>query len=181
MTFNPIPKILKKNTTNILIVSLIIVMMGIGSCATVPRTTLQDRTMSISLGQRSTWEHQILGRQTESFITFGRHVRQIRDLMECATLRTDGLALASWHPQRLLTWQQLPRTLDLGSYLKLEQMQRRCLQTRLYPYRSTIHFFSNQYRMGWNDRRRSYPIRYRQEDLPETPSKKPIVLSHIHI
>ena len=121
MTFNPIPKILKKNTTNILIVSLIIVMMGIGSCATVPRTTLQDRTMFISLGQRSTWEHQILGRQTESFITFGRHARQIRDLMECATLRTDGQALASWHPQRLLTWQQLPRTLDLGSYLKLSR------------------------------------------------------------
>ena len=95
--------------------------------------------------------------------------------MECATSRIDGLGLASWHPQRLLTWPQLPRTLDLGSYLKLEQMQRRCLQTRLYPYQSTIHFFSNQYRMGWNDQRRSYPIRYRQEDLPETPLKKTIV------
>jgi len=52
---------------------------------------------------------------------------------------------------------------------------KRCLQTRLYPYQSTIHFFSNQYRMGWNDQRRSYPIKYRQEDLPEMPSKRPIV------
>ena len=91
MTFNPIQKILKKNTTSILIMSLIIVMMGIGSCATVPRTTLQDRTMSISLGQRSTWEHQTLDRRIESFTISGRHARQIKDLTECATLRTDGL------------------------------------------------------------------------------------------
>ena len=131
--------------------------------------------MSISIGQRSTWEHQILGKQTESFITSGRRARQIKDLMECATSRIDGLGLALWHPQKLLIWQPLPRTLDLGSYLRLERMQRKCLQTRLYPYQSTIHFFSNQYRMGWNDRRRSYPIKYRQEDLPEMPSKKPII------
>ena len=150
-------------------------MLVIGSCATVKRTTLQDRTMSISLGQRSTWEHQTLDKRIEYFITSGRHVRQIKDLMECATSRIDGLGLASWHRQKLLIWQPLPRTLDLGSYLKLEQMQRRCLQTRLYPYQSTIHFFSNQYRMGWNDQRRSYPIKYRQEDLPEMPSKKPII------
>ena len=175
MIFNPIQKILKKNTINILMLSLIIVMMGIGSCATVPRTTLQDRTMYISLGQRSTWDHQILGRQTESFTTFGRRARQIGDLMECATSRIDGLGLALWRPQRLLTWQQLPRTLDLVSYLRLEQMQRRCLQTRLYPYQSIIHFSSNPYKTVWNDRRRSFPIRYRQEDLPETPSKRPIV------
>jgi hypothetical protein len=36
----------------------------------------------------------------------------------------------------------------LGSYLKLEQMRRRCLQTRLYPYQSTIHFF--QTNTGWD-------------------------------
>ena len=174
MIFKTFQKTLKKNTTVILIMNLIVGMLVIGSCATVPRTTLQDRTIRISLGQRSTLDHLILGRQTEYFTTSGRLARQIEDLMECATSRIDGLGLALWHPQSVLTWQQYPKTLGLGSYLRLVRMQRRCSQTRLYPFRSTIHFSSNQYRTVWNDPKPNYPIRYHPKDLPEIPLRKPV-------
>ena len=160
---------------NILILSLIIVMMGIGSCATVPRTILQDHTIRILPGQRLTWDHPILGKQTEYFTTFGRLARQIEDLTACVTLRTGAPVSALWHPQRLSTWQQYQKILDLGSYLKLVQMQRRCSQIRWYQYQLTTRSFSNQYKTVWKGPKRSYPIRYRQEDLQETPSRRVIV------
>ena len=174
MIFKTVKKILKKSTMVILIANSIIVMLAIGSCATVPRTTLQDRTMYISLGQRSTLDHLILGRQTEFFTTFGRRARLIKDLTECATSRIDGLGLASWRHQRQSIWQPLPRTLDLAFYLKLERMQRRCLQTRLYPFQSTTRFSSNQYRTEWNVPKQNYPIKFLPKDLPEIPYKKPV-------
>ena len=160
---------------NILKVSLIIVLMVTGSCATMSLVTLQDRTIYTSTGRKLMLDHLILDRQTEYSITFGRLARQIEDLTECVTSRTEGLGLALWHPQRLLTWQQYPKTLGLGSYLRLAQMQRRCSQTRWYQYPLTTRSFSNQYRTVWRDQRQSYPIRFRQEDLQETPSRRVIV------
>ena len=110
-------------------------------CNGSPKLHYRHRTIHISLGQRSTLDRLILGRQTEYFITSGRLARQTRDLMECATSRIDGLGLALWHHQRLLTWQQYPKTLGLGSYLRLVQMQRRCSQIRLFQLASTTRFF----------------------------------------
>jgi len=174
MTFRTFQKILKKSITATLTMSLIAGMLVIGSCATVPRTTLQDRTMSISLGQRSTWDHLILDRQTGYFTTFGRRVKLINGATECATLRIDDLDLALWRLQRQSTWQLPLKTQDLGSYLKLERMLRRCSQTRLYPFQSTIHFSSNQYRTEWNVPKQNYPTRFLPKDLPEIPLRKPI-------
>ena len=130
--------------------------------------------MSISLGQRSTWDHLILDRQTGYFTTFGRRVRLINGATECATLRIDDLDLALWRLQRQSTWQLPLRTQDLGSYLRLERMLRRCSQTRLYPFQSTIRFSSNQYRTEWNVPKQNYPIKFLPSDLPEIPLRKPI-------
>ena len=158
-------KILKSSTILILKMSLIIVLMVTGSCATMSLVTLQDRTIYTSTGRKLTFEHLILDKPTESFITSGRLARQIEDLTECATLRIDGLGLALWHPQKLLTWQQYPKTLGFESYLRLVQMQRRCSQIRWYQYPLITRSFSNQYRTEWKDQRRNYPTRSRQEDL----------------
>ena len=148
-------------------------MIVTGSCATVPRVTLQGHTISTSTGLKSTWDHLILGRQTEYFTTFGRLARQMPGLMECATLRTGGLDLVLWHHPNALTRQQLQKILGLGYYQRLELMQRRCLQTRWFQYPSTIRSFSNQSRTVWNVPRRSSPTKYPQEDLPEIPFEKP--------
>lgn len=146
--------------------------MVTGSCATVPLVTLQDHITYTSTGLRSTWDHQILDRQIEYFTTSGRLARQIPGLMECATLRTGGLDLVLWHHPSASTRLQLHRTLGLGYYQKLEQMRRRCLQTRWYQYPSTTPFSSNQFKTVWSAPKPSSPIRYPQEDLPEIPFEK---------
>ena len=174
MTFKTFQKILKKSIIATSTVSLIAGMLAIGSCATVPLTTLQDHTMFISLGQRSTWDHLILDRRTEYFTTFGKRVRLINEATECATLRIDDLDLALWRLQRQSTWQLPLRTQDLGSYLRLERMLRRCSRTRLYPFQSTTRFSSNQYRTEWNVPKQNYPTRFLPKDLPEIPLRKPI-------
>lgn len=164
---------------NILKASLIIVLMVTGSCATMSLVTLQDRTIYTSTGQKLMLDHLILDKQTEYSITFGRLARQIEDLTECATSRIDGLGLALWHPQRLLTWQQYPKTLGLGSYLKLVQMQKRCSQIRWFQYPLITRSFSNQYRTVWKDQKQNYPIRFRPEDSQETPSRRVIIRKNV--
>jgi hypothetical protein len=67
---------------------LFLLTMVIGSCATVPRATLQDRTIFISTGLKSMWAPQTFDMQTGYFSTFGKHARLIADAMGCATLKT---------------------------------------------------------------------------------------------
>ncbi len=167
MILNNIKTILKKNITTILTVSLLGVIMVIGSCAMAPRVTLQGHTISTLTGQRSMWEHRTLGRQIEYSITFGRRARLIREVMACATLRTDGQVFHSWQAQKLLTKLRSQETLDSEFYLNLDLMLRRCSQTRWFQYHQTTLSSSNQYKTVWKDPKPSYPIRFRQEDLPE--------------
>ena len=164
MIFKAILKILKTNIIVISIMSLIIVMMVIGSCATVPRATLQDRTMYISTGLRSTWAHQTFDMQTGYFSTFGRHARLITDAMGCATLRIDGLVSPLWRLQKWSTLQQQLRIQDLGFFLKVEPMLRRCSRIRWYPSPLITRSFSNLSRTVWNAQRRNSRTRYRQGD-----------------
>ena len=168
MILQDIQKKIKKSITSTLIPNLIIVMMVTGSCATVPRVTLQGHTISTSTGPKSTSDLQILDKQIESFIIFGRPARPILGHMECATLRIGGLDLVSWPHLSASTRLQLQKTLGLGSYLRLEQMLKKCLQIRLYQYRPIILSSSNQSRTVWSAPKRSYPIRSLQEDLRET-------------
>ena len=169
MILNNIKKILKKNTISILILSLIIVPMVIGSCATGYRLSLQGHTISTSTGLRSTWDPLILDRQIDYSFIFGRPVNWIIDPMECATSRIDGLVSPLWRVQKWSTLQPLQRIQGLEYYQRQELMRRRCLQTRWYLYPRITRSFSNQYRTVWNVPKRNYPIRSRQEGSREIP------------
>ena len=171
MILSNIKKILKKNTINILIPSLIIAMMVIGSCATVPRVSLQGHTISTSTGLKSTWDHRTLGMPIEYFFISGRLANWTIDPMECAISRIDGLVSPLWRVQKLSILQQRLRIQDLGYYLRQEQMLRRCLQTKWYLYPRITHSFSNQYRTEWNVPKQNYRTRYRQGGSREIPLK----------
>ena len=155
-------KIQKKNIINILMMNLIIALMVIGSCATVPHVTLQDRTMYISTGLRSTWAHPTFDMRTGYFSTFGKHARLIADAMGCATLRIDGLVSPLWRHQNVFIRLQLQKTLDLGSYLRVEQTLRRCSRIRWSQSPLITRSFLNLSRMVWNAQRRSSRTRYHQ-------------------
>ena len=144
--------------------SLIIALMVIGSCATVPHVTLQDRTMYISPGLKSTWVHPTFDMQTGYFSTFGRHARLITDVMGCATLRIDGLVSPLWRLQKLSTLQQQLRIQDLGFFLKVEPTLRKCSRIKWSQSQLITRSFLNQYRTVWNVQRRNSRTRYRQGD-----------------
>ena len=93
--------------------------------------------------------NQTLENQTDYSIYSGKLAKQTADATVCATLRTDDLDFLSWLPARPLTKQQYLRMLDLVYCPNLDPTQRRCLQTKLYQYRLTIHSSLNQSRMGW--------------------------------
>ncbi len=171
MILNNIKKILKKNTINILIPSLIIVMMVIGSCATGFRVSLQDHTISTSTGLKLMSDHRILDMPIEYFFISGKLANWTIDPMECAISRIDGLVSPLWRVQKLSILQQQLRIQDLGYYLRQEQMLKRCLQTRWYLYPRITHSFSNRYRTEWNVPKQNYRTRYRQEGSRGTPSK----------
>ena len=113
---------------------------------------------------------QTFEKQTDYSLYSGRHARQIKEVMECATSKIDGLALASCHPQKLLTKQQLRQMLDLEYYQSPELMLKKCLPIKLYPYRLTIHSFSNPYKMEWTGQRQSWPTVSQPPSLQESPS-----------
>ena len=118
--------------------SLVGGLMVIGSCATAPRVTLQGHTISTLTGQKSTWDHRTLDRQTEFFTISGKRARLIQEVMECATSRTDGLVSPSWEARRLFTKLRSPGIPDSEFYLNLEEMQRRCSLIKLYQYQQII-------------------------------------------
>ena len=162
MIFKAILRILKTNIIVTSIMSLIVVMMVIGSCATVPRATLQDRTIFISTGLKSMWVPQTFDMRTGYFSTFGRHARLITDVMGCATLRIDGLVSPLWRLQKLSTLQQQLRIQDLGFFLKVEPTLRRCSPIRWSQSQLITRSFLNQYRTVWNVQKRNSRTKYHQ-------------------
>jgi len=59
------------------------------------------------------WAHPTLDKPTKYSFIFGKPVKQIPDVMECATLKTDGLVFPLWQVQKRLTLQQLLKIQDL--------------------------------------------------------------------
>ncbi len=166
--------ILKNNITIISIMSLVVGLMAIGSCATGPRVTLQGRTTYTSTGRKLMWDHRILDRQIRYSTISGRRAKLIREVMECATSRTDGLVSPSWEARRLLTKLRSPGIPDSEFYLNLDRMQRRCSQIKLYQYQQIIRFSLNRYRTGWKDPKQNYHIKHRRGGSPGIPSTKPL-------
>ena len=113
---------------------------------------------------------QTFEKQTDYSLYSGKLARQTQDVMGFATLRIDGLDLASCQAARQLIKLQSHQMLDSESYRRLVAMQRRCLPTRLYQYQRTTHSFSNQYRTEWTGQRQNLRIEFQPPNLQESPS-----------
>ena len=116
-------------------------------------------------GPRLTLGTQTLENQTDCSIFFGKLAKQTDEAMACATLRTEDRAFLSWPQERPLTKAQYLRMLDLAYCPSLDPMQRRCLQTKLFRYRLTIHSSLNQYRTEWTARKQSLRTEYQPQSL----------------
>ena len=90
-------------------------------------------------GPRLMLGSQTFEKQTDYSSFSGKHARQIQDAMEYATLRIDGLDLASCQAARQLIKLQSLQMLDSESYRRLVAMQRRCLRTKSSQFHYTTH------------------------------------------
>ena len=55
---------------------------------------------------------------------------------------------------------------------RLEQMQKKCLPTKLYPYQPITHFSLNQYKMEWIGLKQNWLIEYQHLNLQENQLPK---------
>ena len=120
-------------------------------------TSLALTTCTCS-GVRLTSVIQTTEKQIDSSSYFGKPVSLIKDVTECAILRTDGVDSHSWHQVKQLIKLPYQEMQDSVSYQSQVVMQRKCLQIRLYQYPLTTRFSLNLYKMVWIDRRLSWHI-----------------------
>ena len=119
----------------------------------------------------------MLGSQSsESLIEYsiftGKRVKQTIGLMECAILKTEGLASPlCLHLNPLLKQQLLPMH-GLGYCPNLELMLKKCSQIRLYQYQQTTPSFSSQYKTEWTGQRQSSHTGSQRPSLPEKTLNK---------
>ena len=139
----------------------------IGSIIEVWLLTLLVLTLCTCSGPRLTLGNLTLENQTDYSTYSGKLVKQTRDVMECPTSKTDDLDFLLWLPAKLLTKQQYLQMLDLEYCPNLGVMQRKCLQTKLYQYRLTIHSSLNQSRMGWTVPKQNLPTEFPHQSLQE--------------
>src|SRR6056300_35833 len=99
-------------------------MKVFGFITTVLQLTLLVLITCTCNGPRLMLGHQIIGNQTDYSLYSGKLAKQTKDVMVCATSKTDGLVSPLWHQERQLIKRQYPATLDLVYYQRLELMQR---------------------------------------------------------
>ena len=139
--------------------------------------TLLALTICTCSGPRLMLGSQTFEKQTDYSLFFGKRVKQIKGVMECAISRTDVAVFRLWHPQRQLTWQPYLPMHGTGYCPNLEPMLKRCSQIRWYQYRSIIHSFSDPSKTVWiaprQNSRTEYPLRNLHErDSSLTPKFK---------
>ena len=114
--------------------------------------------------------NRTFGNQTDYSIYSGRLVNlTIRSYGMCYLKNTEDPAFRLC-PQLGRSVNQATISTDATIWYTLQSldpMQRKCLLTKLSQYRSTIHFSSNRYRMGWTGPRRSLLIESQPPSLPE--------------
>ena len=121
---------LKKDGMSILTKSSSVVMKVTGSITKVLLLILLVLTICTCSGVRLMLGQQTLGSQTDYSLYSGKLAKQTQDAMVCATSKTDGLALASWHQGKLLTLQQYQAMQDSVSYQNQGLMLKKCLPTK---------------------------------------------------
>src|SRR5210317_1869705 len=154
----------------ILIKNLIEEKKGIGSVIKALTLILLALITITCNGPKLMLGSQTFEKQTDYSFYSGKHARQMDDAMEFATLRIDGLDLASCQVAKQLIKLQSLQMLDSESYRRLVAMQRRCLPTRSYQYQRTTPSFSNQYKMEWTGRKQNSRIEYQPPSLQGSPS-----------
>src|SRR6056300_89872 len=145
----------------------------IGSVIKVLILILLALTTITCSGPRLMLGTQTFEKQTDYSSYSGKHARQIKDVMGFATLRIDGLDLASCQVAKQLIKLQSLQMLDSESYRRLVAMQRKCLPTRSYQYQHTTHSFLNQYRTEWIGRKQNSRIEYQPPSLQGNLSVQP--------
>src|SRR5210317_2034397 len=99
------------------------------------------------------------------FLYSGKLVKPIKDVMVCATSKTDGLVFHSWHQQKPLTWLPYHPTQGLVYYQNPVVTPKKCLPIKLYQYPSTTRSFSNQYKTVWIGQNRSLHTGFQPQSL----------------
>jgi hypothetical protein len=94
-------------------------------------------------GQRSTSELQTIESQIGCSSYFGKRVKQMTDVTECAILKIDDLDSLLCQAQNLSIRLQYLPMLGLEYFPSLEQMPKKCLQIKLCPYQLTTRSFLN--------------------------------------
>ena len=138
--------------------------MVIGFTITAWLITLLVLITCTSNGQRSILEHQTIEKLTDSSLYFGKRVKQIQDVTECAILKTDDLDSLLCQAQNLLTKLQYLPTLDSVYCPSLVRMPKKCSQIKLYPYQSTTRSSSSPFKMVWTGQKRSLHIVFRHQN-----------------
>ena len=124
-------------------------------------------TICTSNGQKLMLDKQNLGKPIDSSLFFGKRAKLIKDLTECATLKTDVLDSLSWHQGKRLTWRQYLATLDSVSYQNQVQMLKKCSQIKLYRSRLITRFSSNRFKTVWTDPKPNLPTGFQLPDSLE--------------
>jgi hypothetical protein len=98
--------------------------------------------------------------------------KQTLGVMECVTLKTDGLVSPLCHQQNLLTKQRYLVTHDSVFFLKPDLMLKKCLQTKSYQYPLTTHFSLNLSKMEWIVQKLNSHIEYLLQSLRDVKLKQ---------
>ena len=149
-------------------------MRGFGITIKVCLRILLALITCTSNGQKLTSGNLILEKQIDYSLYSGKLAKQMLDRTVCVTSKTDDLVFHLWPQVKLLTLPQYHQTRDSVYYLSLVPMLKRCSQTKLCQYQSTILSFSNLYRMEWTGRRQNWRTEYlhlslQEESLPLLP------------
>ena len=116
-------------------------------------------------GQKLMLGTQSLEKPTEFSLSSGRHVSWIPGHMDCAISRIGDPDFHLWLRQNWYIRQQYQAIHGMGYFQRLELMQRKCLQTKLYQYLSTTHFSLSPFRTVWIAPKPNWHTGYRPQNL----------------
>ena len=144
--------------------------MGSGITTRVSLLILLVLITCTSNGQRLMSDTLTLEKPIDYSLFFGKRVKRMTEVMECAISKTDAQAFLLWHRAKQSTLPQYLPMHATGYCLNLVPMRRKCSRIKLSRFRSTILSSLNQSKMGWTDPKQSWLIEYLLQSLLEENS-----------
>ena len=114
---------------------------GIGFITTVFLLISLVLTTCTYNGQKSTLDRQIIENQTDSSIYFGRHARQMIDVMGCAILKTDGLDFPFMSSAELVNQATISSDARFGILSKTGSDAKKMFTDKVVPISVNYPFF----------------------------------------